>query len=59
MMKNRYDSITWIRSVAILFVVLGHATAVFDTTWGGTSQINCFPLAMLCRVIKTFHMPLL
>lgn len=58
MMKNRYDSITWIRSVAILFVVLGHATAVFDTTWGGTSQINCFPLAMLCRVIKTFHMPL-
>ncbi len=42
MMKNRYDSITWIRSVAILFVVLGHATAVFDTTWGALHKLIVF-----------------
>ena len=57
-MRKEYSHITLIRSVAILLVVLGHATAVFEAAWGGQPQINFLPLSIVCRVIKTFHMPL-
>lgn len=57
-MKKRYNNITNIRCFAILLVVLGHATAIYEGNWGGKIQLDNIALAYVCRVIKSFHMPL-
>ena len=53
------ENIILLRVISILLVVIGHATYVFTGNWGAKMPINPLILIVLCKVIYTFHMPVL